>query len=406
MPTRPAPGEPAPVTVAARSGDRAPPLDIARSLDLAALPGTLDEARAIGDVFGRTLRGTVTVVAGAQATKDRIRRALMGHRYLHLATHGYFAPPELHSALPPEDPRPSPASFEGMGRREVSGFYPGLLSGLAWAGANAPPTNPATGVVEVGAELMTAEEVAGLNLSACELAVLSACETGLGRTAGGEGVLGLQRAFHQAGARTVVASLWKVDDEAARALMTRFYENLWQAKLGRLEAMRRAQLDLLNGRIAAGRGVSRVIGAPQRGPGTGSRGRGPTRGSGPPGSSAARPDRSLRPRRPPSRRSRFLQPGLAVLGEVTLPILNPCGGIILPRAHRREHDWLCWPFAESGASSSQDYVGAGIRANGPVCRESLPYAGLAHGGGLGVWCEPPGGLGNLARGSTARYRVG
>jgi hypothetical protein len=72
--------------------------------------------------------------------------------------------------------------------------------------------------------------------------VLSACATGLGDVAGGEGVFGLQRAFHQAGARTVVASLWQVDDEAARQVLTRFYENLWRKGLGPLAALRQAQL--------------------------------------------------------------------------------------------------------------------------------------------------------------------
>jgi hypothetical protein len=59
-------------------------------------------------------------------------------------------------------------------------------------------------------------------------AVLSACETGLGRVAGGDGVLGLERAFQPAGSRTSVTSLWKVD-----GLMTEFYRNLWQKKVGR-----------------------------------------------------------------------------------------------------------------------------------------------------------------------------
>jgi CHAT domain-containing protein len=136
--------------------------------------------------------------------------------------------------------------WEGMGRVEVTGYYPGLLSGLAWAGVNRPTADPATGTVDVGAGLMTAEEVAGLDLKGCELAVLSACETGLGRTAGGEGVLGLQRAFHQAGARTVVASLWRVDDDATRELMTRFYTNLWVKKHSPLEALRQAQLSILD----------------------------------------------------------------------------------------------------------------------------------------------------------------
>jgi CHAT domain-containing protein len=95
--------------------------------------------------------------------------------------------------------------------------------------------------------------------------VLSACETGLGEVAGGEGVLGLQRAFQVAGAHTTVTSLWKVDDQATRALMERFYANLWQGKdgkqLSRLEALTEAQLWLLKeGKSHAGvaRGMQRV----------------------------------------------------------------------------------------------------------------------------------------------------
>jgi CHAT domain-containing protein len=75
--------------------------------------------------------------------------------------------------------------------------------------------------------------------------VLSACETGLGEVAGGEGVMGLQRAFHLAGARTVVASLWQVEDMATKTLMVQFYKNLWQKKVGKLEALRQAQLTML-----------------------------------------------------------------------------------------------------------------------------------------------------------------
>jgi CHAT domain-containing protein len=75
----------------------------------------------------------------------------------------------------------------------------------------------------------------------------SACATGLGERAGGEAVLGLQRAFQVAGARSVLASLWQVPDEATRALMVRFYEKLWDRDeaLPRLEALREAQLFML-----------------------------------------------------------------------------------------------------------------------------------------------------------------
>ena len=77
-----------------------------------------------------------------------------------------------------------------------------------------------------------------------DLAVLSACETGLGEWGGGEGVYGLQSAFHVAGCRDVVASLWKVNDEATQALMSLFYRNLWEKKLVPAEALRQAQLTL------------------------------------------------------------------------------------------------------------------------------------------------------------------
>src|SRR6185312_12387231 len=77
--------------------------------------------------------------------------------------------------------------------------------------------------------------------------VLSACETGLGPLFDGEGVMGLQRAFHQAGVRNVVASLWSVDDAQTRLLMIRFYARLWKQGLPPQEALRQAQLSLLRG---------------------------------------------------------------------------------------------------------------------------------------------------------------
>lgn len=117
---------------------------------------------------------------------DSSRNCAANHRYLHLATHGYFAPDALKSALKPTASAAS--SAERGAEIDVSGYHPGLLSGLALAGASVRPT-PA------GKDdgILTALEVAELDLGQVELAVLSACETGLGHEAGGEGLLGLQR---------------------------------------------------------------------------------------------------------------------------------------------------------------------------------------------------------------------
>ena len=57
--------------------------------------------------------------------------------------------------------------------------------------------------------------------------------------------MGLQRAFHMAGARSVIASLWKVDDDATKTLMVEFYKNLWKEKMGKLAALRKAQLTMI-----------------------------------------------------------------------------------------------------------------------------------------------------------------
>ena len=102
-----------------------------------------------------------------------------------------------------------------------------------------------------------------LDLRHLELAVLSACETGLGPTAGGEGVLGLQRAFQVAGARTVVASLWRVDDEATRKLMVRMYENWLKGKQTKLGGLIEAQRELLRDGVT--RGLVKVTEKPREG---------------------------------------------------------------------------------------------------------------------------------------------
>jgi CHAT domain-containing protein len=217
--------------VAARGG---------QTLHWQSLPGTRDEVAAIMATFHKQFdNGTPEELTGALATKSAVRSAAGNYQYLHFSTHGFFAPPKLKSMLNAGSLRNNSEFDDLTSGQDLSGFHPDLLSGLVLAGANRP--------VEEGREdgILTALEVSELDLSKVELATLSACETGLGQTAGGEGLLGLQRAFQVAGAKTTMASLWQVPDRATQALMSRFYENLWQRRMPKLQALREAQLWLM-----------------------------------------------------------------------------------------------------------------------------------------------------------------
>ena len=102
---------------------------------------------------------------------------------------------------------------------------------LAFAGANLD-----------GNSLVTAADIATMNLRQCDLAVLSACETGLGKL-GGDGVFGLQRGFKNAGVHTLLMSLKKVYDDSTADLMICFYQHLMNGASKR-EALVKAQRDI------------------------------------------------------------------------------------------------------------------------------------------------------------------
>ena len=120
------------------------------------------------------------------------------------------------------------------------------LSGLALAGAD----HRASAKPDAEDGILTAEEVVSLNLEGVEWAVLSACDTGLGRIKAGEGVFGLRRAFQIAGVRTVIMSLWAVEDEATRLWMRSLYEGRLVRHLSTSRAVRDASIAVLADRRA------------------------------------------------------------------------------------------------------------------------------------------------------------
>jgi len=203
------------------------------------LPGAESEVNVLRIQFEHSFPGAAAlkVLRKDQATKQAVLDAVPLHRFVHLATHGFFADGSEESAVAVAQ---RAALLRGglELRPEAAGRHPGLLSGLVFAGANRLDRRPEE-------TIFTALEAADLDLAKVELLVLSACDTGRGQVAGGEGVLGLQRAFQLAGARSVVASLWKVPDEATQRLMSEFYKNLWEKKLSKLESLRQAQLTML-----------------------------------------------------------------------------------------------------------------------------------------------------------------
>jgi CHAT domain-containing protein/tetratricopeptide (TPR) repeat protein len=219
-----------------------------------ALAGTGPEARRIGQLFDAAfLQQHALVLTGAEPTEAAVKQQLgRRRRYLHLATHGFFESPARVAALR-AGLKSDGYGIAGAGSSEEAAslsLAPLLHSGVALAGAARMTEDASSGppgsLPDHEDGILTAEEVLSLDLRGTDLVVLSACETGLGQGYYGQGVMGLQRAFHAAGSRADLASLWKVDDDATTVLMEQFYTNMWSKKMPKLEALRQAQLTVLN----------------------------------------------------------------------------------------------------------------------------------------------------------------
>lgn len=205
------------------------------------LPASKSEVLAIGQRFSECHeRGQSDLRTGMDATKTELHRLAPGATHIHLATHGYFVP---ETVLSDEESQESIAmSTEARVAELVHGLAPMTLCGLALSGANRG--RDAVGRVP---GIITAEELAGVDLRRCELAVLSACETNVGIRRAGQGIRSLQAALHAAGVRTAITTLWRVDDDAAKKLMGAFYKFLWVDRDPPDKALWKAKTTLRNG---------------------------------------------------------------------------------------------------------------------------------------------------------------
>lgn len=168
------------------------------------LPASREEAQSISDVVGRN---QTSVRAGFAANRDGVLNGgIEDYKILHFATHGLIDEkrPELSGILL--------SLYDNEGKANDGGF-------------------------------IRLQDVYGMRLNS-DLVVLSACDTGIGKEIKGEGVMSLNNAFLQAGARSVVSSLWKVDDNATKDLMTGFYRGMADDNLTAAAALRQAQIKM------------------------------------------------------------------------------------------------------------------------------------------------------------------
>jgi CHAT domain-containing protein/tetratricopeptide (TPR) repeat protein len=182
--------------------------------NIPSLPGTEKEVAELQDLLKQKGWKTNEYTA-TSATEERIKE-LDSPKIFHIATHGFYTPTADNKEI------------SELAENEAElGDNPLLKTGLLLKGAGDVLAKTKYNYnIENG--ILTAYEAMNLNLDKTDLVVLSACETGLGEISNGEGVYGLQRAFLVAGAKTLIMSMFKVDDEATQKLILNFYRK-WLA---------------------------------------------------------------------------------------------------------------------------------------------------------------------------------
>ena len=214
-----------------------PPHQISRSIEwdtinrgrVKYLPGTKREVEKINIYLTEQKRPT-SVFTGAAANEESFASLSGKHNsIIHIATHGFYWNQEQ-------------AENQDVFKTGQKGEDDPLLRcGLLFAGANIAFSGRVD-LLKDGVQdgILTAREIVPMDLSNCQLVVLSACETGRGEYSN-DGTIGLQRAFKLAGVKTIIMSLWPVNDSATQMLMSEFYANWLDRKQSKREAFRNAQ---------------------------------------------------------------------------------------------------------------------------------------------------------------------
>ncbi|MCA9804499.1 MAG: CHAT domain-containing protein [Cyanobacteria bacterium HKST-UBA02] len=189
------------------------------------LPFSKEEVNVVREFATRKSLDVISL-SGNRATKSAFRSEMPNCVVAHVATHGFFENQATETAT-------RSAGTLAMTPRQLAEIArnPLLQCGLIFA------ADTALG----GSHRLTAEEIATVNLSNCELVTLSACETGRGRPYSGQGVVGLRTCLTAAGVKHLLISLWSVDDAATSALMQEFYEQMWIHEKPLAEALTLAQ---------------------------------------------------------------------------------------------------------------------------------------------------------------------
>ncbi|WP_343793398.1 CHAT domain-containing tetratricopeptide repeat protein [Dokdonella soli] len=208
----------------------------------AAIPNAARELDGLHTLLSTTAADSrVQLITGSSATKENVVAALPHASIVHLATHGF----SLDESCTGDRGARGMTLEEPVAEKATGTSNAATLSGLAFSGARVTAGNRMIGVLGAG-------ELATLDLSHVDWIALSACDSGLGPIGRNEGVFGMRRALRLAGARTVIMSLWEVDDAATSDLMQSLYHARFVEHADVPDAMAAAMRAVLTARRAAG----------------------------------------------------------------------------------------------------------------------------------------------------------